>query len=413
MMLMMPTKRPARSARRARPARRARRACARVLSLLLTLLLVLALSGQAEARRERLRLERIDATHCAEQGTIRAFVTELELEGIVRPLTPKALHLVVNGEAGADTPKSAVPFSSTRVPLRVALVIQTSLGYQADIPRISAAAIGLVRKLPSQTVISLIVYGWQARVILPAGSLAQAERLLENLTANHDAGMMALIPALERGLELLTAPPPARAADGGASKTSSGSSTGSGTSSGKSTASGSGTASGDGAGADDGVARRLLVVISDGLNRDLGRIVFRGFADKAKAAGVPIHPIAYSPNDERQPLLNLGELAKRSYGTLRWAKKPADLREQFANLAREINKQLVLTFKMPDSCKAGHSVQISHGVLRSNTLTVAKQTPKASPSSRPWLTVVLVGGGLLLSALMLLLARGLRRSTPD
>lgn len=397
MMLMLPTKRPARPARRARRAHGARRAVALALSALLTLLCVLALSGQAEARRERLRLERIDATQCAEQGTIRAFVTELELEGIVRPLTPKALHLVVNGEAGADTPKSAVPFSSTRIPLRVALVIQTSLGYQADIPRISAAAIGLLRKLPPQTAISLVVYGWQARVILPAGSLAQAERLLTNLTANHDAGMMALIPALERGLELLTAPPLARAADGGASKTGSGSAAG----------------SGDGAGADDGVTRRLLVVISDGLNRDLGRIVFRGFADKAKAAGVPIHPIAYSPNDERQPLLNLGELAKRSYGTLRWAKKPTDLREQFANLATEINKQLVLTFKMPDSCKAGHTVQISHGVLRSNPLTVAKQTPKASPSSRPWLTLVLVGGGLLLSALMLLLARGLRRSTPD
>ena len=61
---------------------------------------------------------------------------------------------------------------------------------------------------------------------------------------------------------------------------------------------------------------------------------------------MPIHTIAFSPTDERGPLLNLGEVSKRSNGTFRWAKTADDLRAQIDTLTDELNKQYVLTYKI-------------------------------------------------------------------
>jgi hypothetical protein len=63
---------------------------------------------------------------------------------------------------------------------------------------------------------------------------------------------------------------------------------------------------------------------------------------------VPIHSIAFSPNDDRGPLLNLGEISKRSNGTFRWARNADDLRTQIETLADELNKQYVLSFKLDE-----------------------------------------------------------------
>ena len=71
---------------------------------------------------------------------------------------------------------------------------------------------------------------------------------------------------------------------------------------------------------------------------------FRTLGHSAAKDLVPIHTIAFSPRDDRGPLLNLGEISKLSNGTFRWARNADDLRDQIETLADELYKQYVLTF---------------------------------------------------------------------
>src|SRR5262249_14900165 len=115
--------------------------------------------------------------------------------------------------------------------------------------------------------------------------------------------------------------------------------------------------------------RRLIVLVSDGLNFKMDRDTFRKLGTEARAANVPIHSLAYSPGDERGPLLNLGELSKRSNGTFRWAQKQDDLAAQLGTLADEVRKQYVLTFKSGLKTLEGHRFSLRHGELFSNRVS--------------------------------------------
>jgi hypothetical protein len=161
-----------------------------------------------------------------------------------------------------------------------------------------------------------------------------------------------------------------------------------------------------------GGARRLVVVLSDGLNRSMKRDVFRGLGNRARQLRVPIHPIGFSSIDERGPLLNLGEIAKRSGGTMRWARMSTDIRGEFLNLAREIAEQQVLTFPMPSRCSAAHRVQITSGELTSQPLT-APAVSQQKISGRRWPVLLFVGGLVVAVGLLLVLARSLRPARRD
>lgn len=95
--------------------------------------------------------------------------------------------------------------------------------------------------------------------------------------------------------------------------------------------------------------RKMIVVIGDGRDADADHDRVTRTATRAAKEGVRIHTLAYSPTDMRRPLLVLGELSKRSFGTLRWpgqGRKPLaeTWNDAFKQLADEINKQYVLTF---------------------------------------------------------------------
>jgi hypothetical protein len=92
--------------------------------------------------------------------------------------------------------------------------------------------------------------------------------------------------------------------------------------------------------------RKMVVVVGDGrdLSGDRDRVTRTG--KRADKEGVRIHTIAYSANDVRRPMLALGELSKRSFGTFRWVRKAAadSWKAAFEQLRDEINKQYVLTY---------------------------------------------------------------------
>src|SRR5205823_1645824 len=96
--------------------------------------------------------------------------------------------------------------------------------------------------------------------------------------------------------------------------------------------------------------------------------IFRALGDFAAARHVPIHSIAFSPTDERGPLLNLGEISKRSHGTFRWARSADDLRAQVEGLIEELNQQYVLTFRLDDPAVDGKSFVLRCEDLSSDPL---------------------------------------------
>jgi hypothetical protein len=158
--------------------------------------------------------------------------------------------------------------------------------------------------------------------------------------------------------------------------------------------------------------RRLIVVVSDGINMQMDRKAFRSLGDAAQAAHVPIHSIAYSPTDDRGPLLNLGEISKRSFGTFRWAKSGNDLHAQLETLAEELSGQYVLTYKVDASSLERARFQLQSDDLVSNefslTPSAAKQGGPSAERSRLWVWL-LVGLGLAgLVAGALVLVRRLR-----
>ena len=331
------------------------------------------LPSAALARKPRLRLAQVDHSQCAAKGQITALAAVVELEGTLGRPEVSGMRLLLDGKPLPDAPLNVQRFAATKQALRVALVVQTSSDYAMDFGRIKAGVAALIKALPERAQVLLIVFHWEARRLFNLGSKRGALDALEQLKVQRTPGDLALVSALKMGLRGLRA--------------------------------------------DKQPARRLLVVLSDGLNRSPKRRLFRQLGDRARKAGVPIYPVGFTPIDERGPLLNLGEIAKRSGGTFRWARRPEDVAGELTNLAAEINQQLVLTFKVPDRCAAAHLIKLSAGQLLSDersTPAVKQQAAKVvrqRKSRRGWWPLAAAGAGALGLALVALLVVLLRRKS--
>jgi hypothetical protein len=380
-------------------------------------LVVLALAVSADASKPRLRLERIDATGFESDETIRVFASVVELEGNIdddragpafilkmdgkrvgAPLKTQqfqgageALDLVLIIEAsalygpkkvvvppppppapkGKKRQKGAAPVEAKKGnKLTKEMVKQAAPAGDEPLAKVKDAAKALLEGLSPRVRVLLIDYGADMTPHSPFRPASALEDALDELQPDGDAGDLALTRAVDAALVQLNKPRP-----------------------------------------DGKPARRLIVVISDGLNSQMDRRTFKSLGDNAARAHVPIHTIAFSPTDERGPLLNLGEVSKRSNGTFRWAKTADDLRAQIETLTDELNKQYVLTYKIDARSLEGRSFQLQCEDLTSNPLVYDSSggTFGFVPATRPlipwWLWalagLVLFGGG---AAIML--ARG-------
>ena len=334
--------------------------------LILTISLCPVLAG---ATQPRLRLEYLDLSRCASAGLLTAWVTALELEGTLLRMPADGFKLVIDTRPQTDPPLEVVKFETSKRPLKVALVIQTGEAYAKDLASIKEGATALLRAVPARTRISVIQFAVEARRVIHDAPAREAVKALRQLQADGTTVEPALVSAVKMGLRGLS---------------------------------------------DDRKVRRLLVVVSDGLNNSHSRALFRAMGDTAQKSGIPIHPVAYSPDDDRGPLLNLGEIARRSRGTFRWARSADQLKQQFQNLGREITDQRGMTFKVPDRCAAPHKIKVHSATLRSRVVPTPGQKPvqqgpvkkgptvrKLDGGSKIWIAVV-VGLVLLLVAAVII-----------
>ncbi|MCA9665245.1 MAG: VWA domain-containing protein [Myxococcales bacterium] len=337
----------------------------------------------AHASQPRLHLERVDARACSTRGLLFVYLSELELEGTLRQRPDSEYRLLdEHDKVLSPRARSAKSFADLGEPLYMALVVENSSSYCKSLGRIRSALGELLDSLPARSRVTLISYADEARRLTVRAAKARAKAMLEQLSCETDTVQPALVDALDLALRALSKAPAG--------------------------------------------SRRLITGVSDGINNVASWNVFRAVGSRAASAGVPISFVGYSPIDERGPLLNLGELAKRSNGTLRWAKTRERLSGELRNLGHEIGAQRVLTFDVPKArCGQLRTVRVRGGALTSKALPVGPTRGGDGAGSGSGATggaadtrgkssgvvrvVLVVGGVVLLLGLLLLATRLLLR----
>jgi hypothetical protein len=271
--------------------------------------------GQEVGSTYRAVIDRADLEPAAVGGyRLRVYVSAMSLDGKVLDLTePKSIKMQAS-RSEIRAPYALGNFGASQTDLAIVFVLQASSEY-ADVFRVitEAADTAVLEGLPeSRTQVGIVTYG---ESVGPAklGSLKAGRAKLRQLAGEGPAAEPVLLDALDRALRLLKGAktePPGRP------------------------------------------LRKMIAIISDGRDRsdDRDRVTMLG--KRAAAAGVRIHTFAHAPNDVRRPLLLLGELSKRSFGTFRWLRKDATTlaswQSRFEQLAAEIKGQYVLTYFIDD-----------------------------------------------------------------
>ncbi len=323
------------------------------------LLVGLVLATQsAHASKPRCRLERVDLTQFEQGGQIKVTGGVVELEGQINTERPASVYrLLVNGKPVAK-PDKAEPFERAGQELYLVLAVEISALFAPSFETIKETLREFLESLPPRTKVKLVQFGYELEptpVFLAPGALAP---IVDDINPD-DQGDVQLLNAIQAGLVALNKVQPGK----------------------------------DKSGESLPPPRKAIVVLSDGMNQLMDRKTFRRVGDLLRQSGVPLFPIAFSPRDDRGPLLNLGELAKRSLGTFRWAQKDTDLKEQFQNLSEELKKNHVLHFvakklSLDDLRTSQFALQC--GDLKSNPIMQPGVPPPKPSTWWKWLLGVLL-----------------------
>ena len=311
---------------------------------------------QAQAGKPRCRLERVDASQLDKSGQLRVLGSITEVEGtLAETQSAKEFRLLVSGKVAARGEK-AEPFERSGQEMFLVLAVEISALYAPSVDQIKEALHEFLEALP-RTKVKLILFGADLEpspgFLAPGAALQQIDELNPD-----DQGEVQLLNALSSGLSALNKVQPGKDKSGNPLPT----------------------------------PRKVMVVLSDGLNQLMDRKTFRRTGDLLRQNGVPLFPVAFSPRDDRGPLLNLGELAKRSSGTFRWAPKAENLKEQFVNLAEELKKTSVISFsskKLSRETLQTASLVLQCGELKSVPFTMSGLPPPPSSSWWKWVLGIL------------------------
>jgi hypothetical protein len=292
---------------------------------------VAALSVPAEAAGPRLLLDRADLEPSPFGGLarLRLHVSAVQLEGsLIQVGGADPLILTINGARRREahlTGRYAAADGATAV----ILVIETGWEMRDEVDAIGEAVKGLLSKLPPGSQVAIITYGENVE----GGHRLAASAKLQDLEADGAPADPQLLAAVERAITTL-----ARAK----------------------------------APAEGVPLRRMIVVVSDGKDIEDDPDRYRAVGERAMREEIRIHSLAYSPVDNRRPLLGLGELSKRSRGTFRWVRSREGFQPQIDTLVAEINHQYVLTWFLPADQVVNKRIAVSYRDLASNEIRVKK-----------------------------------------
>jgi hypothetical protein len=237
---------------------------------------------------------------------LRIYLSALSLQGGRLDLTEaKSIKLFV-GASEKKWPYALGSYDATQSETAMVILVQAGIDYSEALPHIQDSIDrDLLAALPDRTQVAVLSFGDASA----SGKLAAIKNVRGKLMLSTDnsAGDPALLDSVDRALSLLRK-----------AKTE----------------------------PEGKPLRKMIVIVGDGrdLSGDKERTTRAG--TRAAKDGVRIHTIAYSSNDVRRPMLTLGELAKKSFGTFRWVRKGGQdsWMAAFEQLRDEINKQYVVTY---------------------------------------------------------------------
>ncbi len=335
-------------------------------SCTIIVLLLLGIETWALAFPPGIELENAEIVGCPTRPHVRAYASDLRRNGVLQRFSATSYQIEINETRLSSPPTEHTSFANTKRDLEIVVVIQNDLSFRPDFPRINAALKVLFHRLPSRAHVTLITYGAKTITHLSGGTPTNAESATDQIRA-RGSQKRDLLVALRTAQAAFSHPPE---------------------------------------------SRRILIALSDGVDPKWSRAAFRNIGDQLRLAKVTLHPIAFSPIDERAPLLNLGELAKRTRGTFRWAKTASDLRSQFEYLADEIRDQMVLTFPAPNTCDGTHQIRIARENIRSMprtaTLVAGSSTKNLGFGWQFWGGSILLLGAAILTFRLTPIFRGLQ-----
>lgn len=264
---------------------------------------------------DRVELERTPVTG----QRLTVFLSATTLSGQRLDLTePRAIKAFA-GSTEIKAPYILGAYAGTDADTAIVLVIQAQIDYRDVLPAIvDALEQTLLANLPEHTQVAVLWYGASTSGDKLVSKKAALAKLRE--VAPDESTEVALLDSIERALPMLKkakTTPPGRP------------------------------------------LRKMILVMSDGrdVSEDRDRVTRLG--QRADKEGVRIHSFAFTPKDVRRPLLNLGELSRRSHGTFRWLRRADSWTNNFQQLVDEINKQYVVSYFLgSDESVAGKKLSI-------------------------------------------------------
>ncbi len=291
----------------------------------------------ARAAGPRLLLDRaeLEPSWFGGLARLRLRVTAIQLEGALIPVGGTDPFVLVVGGSRRREPYLVGRHAGSDGATAVVIVVHTGWEMRDELDAIRDAVGQLQGGLPQDAQVAVISYGEEVegghRL---SATRAAADGRANRLEADPAPADPQLISAVDRAITTLSR---ARAPGGAAVP-----------------------------------LRRLVVVLSDGKDADPEPERYRAMGERAQKESIRIHSIAYSPVDDRAPLLGLGELSKRSGGTFRWVRASEGFRSQVDTLLAEIDQQYVLTFFLPAEQVIGKRLAVRYRELESNEVRLKK-----------------------------------------
>ncbi|MEO6772134.1 MAG: FHA domain-containing protein [Kofleriaceae bacterium] len=258
----------------------------------------------------RASVDRVDLEPASIGGyRLRVYLSALSLQGQLLDLSdPKSIRLYL-GSSEKRLPFALGSYGATDSETEIVFLVQATSDFADALPQIADSLEHvMLDHLKGDVKVAISMYGETAASPKLAALKTMKGKIA--LASDNSVADPALLDAVERALRVLRATKPE---------------------------------------IEGRPLRKMIVVIGDGRDASGDHDRVTRIGTRAAKEGVRIHALAYSPADLRRPLLVLGELARRSFGTLRWpgqGRKPiADTwNAAFKQLTDEVLGQNVITF---------------------------------------------------------------------
>jgi hypothetical protein len=303
---------------------------------------LLAAGGGPDARASTtgppwLKLDRVEVTpsFVDDMARVRVFVSAITLEGGTIAVTGKKEWQLQIGSSKKRIPYLAGQWQHVDEDLAVMIVVNTGGDFAEQLPKIEEALKELVQGLPKDAQIGVIGYATEVEGDRKVGNRDRALENLSELETGTESEAVELVSAVRRGVDALRRVKPSKPGRG---------------------------------------VRKLVIVVSDGLDVEHGADRFRAVGRKAEREGVRIHTLAWSQHNHRAPMVGLAELSKQSHGTFRLVYTKDSFKPNLRALLQEIQQQYVLTFYVPVADIDGKRVRVIAKDITSNESKAVKPT---------------------------------------